>query len=297
VQNFVMRRQMRPRCPLFNPAHGALVVAIMLHALAGTASAVEAELVCAELEPGPARTVVRIIDGETVSLDDGSELRLIGALVPRIMDVDAEPGAWPMEAAATEALRALVLGKSIELRFGPVRADRYGRLQAHAFLIEGDGRRWIQGTLLQEGHARAYALAADRTCAEDLLAAERSAREARRALWAQAAYQVRSADNPADLMRYRATFQIVEGAIVRVAQLRETIYLNFDHNWRRGFSVSLRRDDRALLGAHARDPKALEGRTVRVRGWIDQRGGAPVIDLSASGLIEVTELPAKPDGR
>ena len=208
-------------------------------------------------------------------LDDTRELRLIGALAPRALDADAEPGAWPMEAAATEALRALVLGKSIELRFARERTDRHGRLQAHALLVEGDARRWVQGALLQQGYARAYAVAGDRDCAEDLLAAERPAREARRGLWAEAAYQVRSADNPAELVRFRTTFQIVEGRIVSVGLTSGSIYLNFDRNWRRGFSVSLRRDDSALLGPYAGNPKSLEGRSVRVRGWIDQRGGAP----------------------
>ena len=201
-----------------------------------------------------------------------------------------------MEGAATEALRALVLGKSIELRFAGERADRYGRLQAHAFLIEDAARRWVQGALLQQGHARAYALVGDRDCAENLLAAERPAREARRGLWAAAAYQVRPADGSADLMRLRATFQIVEGRIVSVGLTRGSIYLNFDRNWRRGFSVSLRRDDSALLGTYADSPRGLEGRSVRVRGWIEQRRGAPVMDMSVGGLIELLETPTRSEG-
>jgi endonuclease YncB( thermonuclease family) len=284
-------------CPLPCLTPLALAVAAILHAALAGASAAETAKVCADLEGGPARSVVRVVDGETVTLDDGTELRLIGALAPRALDADAEPGAWPMESAATEALRALVLGKSIEIRFARERLDRYERLQAQAFLIEGGARRWVQGALLQQGLARAYALAGDRNCGGELLAAERPAREAGRGLWAEAAYQVRSADDPAVLLRYRTTFQIVEGAIVRVGVTSGSIYLNFDRNWRRGFSASLRRDDSALLGAYASNPKSLEGLTVRVRGWIDQRDGAPVIDLSAGGLVEVPETPAQPGNR
>ena len=70
---------------------------------------------CTGLEPGAARTVTRIIDGETAALDDGTELRLIGALAPRAIDADTEPGMWPAEIAAKEELRALLLGKSVEL--------------------------------------------------------------------------------------------------------------------------------------------------------------------------------------
>jgi endonuclease YncB( thermonuclease family) len=245
------------------------------------------ETACRDLQSGPTRTVTRILDPETVVLDDGTELRLIGALAPRAIDADADPGTWPAETAATEALRTLVLGKSIALGFAGERADRYGRLQAHAFLVAGEEWRWVQRELVESGFTRAYALAGSRACSKELLAAEQTAREARRGLWAEAAYQVRPAHRPAELLRYRATFQVVEGRIVRVGQTRGTIYLNFDVNWRRGFSVSLRRDDSALLDTYASNPKGLEGRTVRVRGWIGQRGDAPVIDLSAGGLLEV----------
>jgi endonuclease YncB( thermonuclease family) len=287
-----MRYQVRSHRPLPIAALGTLA-ASLLHAMAGAASAADNLPPCTGLVPGPSRTVVRVLDAETVTLDDGRQLRLIGALAPRALDADAEPGAWPMETAATEALRALVLGRSIELRLVDERTDRYGRLQAHAFLIEGGARRWVQGALLQQGLARAYVLAGHRACSDGLLAAEHSAREARRGLWAEAAYKVRSADNSAELMRYRTAFQIVEGTVVRVGLTSGSIYLNFDRNWRRGFSVSLRRDDSALLGAYADNPRGLEGRSVRVRGWIEQRRGAPVMDMSVGGLIELLETPTR----
>jgi micrococcal nuclease len=196
---------------------------------------------CTGLESGPARAVTRIIDGETAALDDGTELRLIGALAPRAIDAGIEPGTWPAEIAANEELRALLLGKSVELAFGGDRSDRYGRLLAQAHVREGDKRRWVQGYLLEQGLAR-------------------------RGLWADAAYQVRPAAKPSDLLRYRSTFQVVEGRIAGVAQVRGMVYLNFDADWRRAFSVSLRRSDRDLLGPNAGDPKALEGKLVRVRG-------------------------------
>jgi endonuclease YncB( thermonuclease family) len=298
VQNLRMRQHGRRRDPRPRSVLGAMAAAAILSAVTGAAFAAEDARACAELAPGPTHSVSRVLDGETVVLDDGRELRLIGALVPRALDADAGPGTWPMEAAASEALSTLVLAKSIELRFPDERTDRYGRLQAHAFLVEGDARRWVQGALLQQGVARAYAQPGDSRCGADLLAAERPAREARRGLWAEAAYQVRSADNPAELMRFRTTFQVVEGTIVRVGLTRGSIYLNFDRNWRRGFSASLRRDGSAMLGAAYDDnPKGLEGRSVRLRGWIDERSGAPAIDLSAGGLIEVLETPAPRDNR
>jgi micrococcal nuclease len=243
---------------------------------------------CTGLDIGPTRSVARVLDGETVVLEDGSELRLIGALAPRAMDVGAEPGTWPAEIAAAGELRAHLLGRSIELAFGGERNDRYGRLQAHAFVRDGDAKRWVQGHLLEQGLARAYTVAGNRACADELLTAERKAREALRGLWADAVYQIRAADQPAQLGRYRDTFQLVVGRIVGVSQARGTIYLNFDADWRRGFSTSVRRSDAGLLGAAARNPKGLTGKPVRVRGWLQQREG-PTIDLSLAGLIEVID--------
>ena len=128
----------------------------------GEAYAAEAYPACTALQAGPTRTVTRIIDAETVVLDDGSELRLIGALAPRALDAGAERGQWPAELAAIEELRALLLGRSIELAFGGERTDRYGRWQAHAFWTDSDQRRWVQGRMLEQGLARAYTLAGNR---------------------------------------------------------------------------------------------------------------------------------------
>ncbi len=282
--------------------HGGCVVWLAIGAAAivplpaPAAAQVPPQTDCAALEAGPTRTVTRIIDGETVALDDGRELRLIGSLAPRAIDVGLEHGAWAMETKTRDALGDLLLGKSIELKFGGARTDRYGRLQAHAFLVEREQRRWVQHYLLANGLARAYAGAGNRACASELLAAERGARESRRGLWAEAAYQVRSAREIKELLGYRTTFQLVEGQVVRVALVRGAIYLNFERRWRHAFSVLLRREDRILLGDFAGNPNGLVGQRVRARGWIDQRDG-PRIDLSAAGQLEVLTKAAQPEAR
>ena len=248
------------------------------------ASAVQA---CAELEAGPTRSVTRVVDGETLALDDGTELRLIGVLAPRAIDVGTVPGTWRMELATVEALQGLVLGRTIEIRFAGERRDRYGRLKGHAFLAAADGTTWVQSRLLELGLARAYVPAVHRACEAELLTAEQAAREARSGVWAEAAYAVRSADAPATLLRHAATFQVVEGRVTDVATTRGSIYLNFGEGRRRGFSASLRLGDRARLGRFSDNPKGLEQALVRVRGWIVDRAGQPAIDLTAAGSVEV----------
>ena len=57
------------------------------------------------LDTGTTHSVAKVIDGETLALDDGREVRLIGALAPKAIEVGAEAGAWPPEIAAHAALR------------------------------------------------------------------------------------------------------------------------------------------------------------------------------------------------
>jgi micrococcal nuclease len=267
---------------------GTFVAFGLLLGQASGLRAAEDVATCAALEAGPTRTVTRVIDGETLALDDGTELRLAGTLAPRAIDVGAVPGTWRMETAATDALQVFLLGKTIEIRFGGERNDRYGRIKGHAVLKTDDGAGWLQGHLLRAGLARAYSLGGDRGCAAELLAAERTAREARLGVWGEAAYAVRAAVPSAALLRHLATFQLVEGRVARVATTRGSVYLNFGGTGRRrGFSASLKLGDRDRLGAFSANPKGLEGSLVRVRGWIAQRNGEPSIDLSAAGDLEV----------
>ena len=192
-----------------------LAFALSLPAMTASAQSSAPGLACAGLEAGPTRTVARIIDGETVVLDDGTELRLIGALVPRAIDAGADPGMWPLEVAAQEELRALILGKSVGLAFGGARATATVGCRRMPSAIEGDRRRWVQGHLLAQGLARAYAEDGNRACSGRL-----SRPNAWRARPVAACGRMQPIEagrptHPRELSRYRSTFQVVEGHIAR----------------------------------------------------------------------------------
>ena len=253
---------------------------------AGLASPAAAEMPNCELESGPARAVAKVIDAETLALDDGSEVQLIGALPPRAFDGGAEEGMWPLETAAKAELERLALGKSVELGFSGRRTDRYGRLLAHVFVRDDGHRFWLQGAMLQAGHARAYALPGNTACLAELVSAEAAAREARAGLWGHASYVIRSADRHRELLRFRSTYQLVEGRVMTASDVRRQIYLNFGTNWREDFTVTVRPRHRRAFDDAQFDFKALEGRRIRVRGWIERRGG-PLIELYHPAQIEI----------
>ncbi len=84
----------------------------------------------------------------------------------------------------------------------------------------------------------------------------------------------------------RGHFALVEGKVLSVRQSGGTIYLNFGRHWTRDFSVTIASRLRRTFGAAGIEPDKLEGRRIRVRGWIEQRNG-PIIDAAAPEQIEI----------
>ena len=270
----------RPSCRL------VAIASLIACGLAGPAPALAD---CLEvLKPGPTRAVVRIIDAETVALDDGSEVRLVGALPPR-PDEPAADAQWPPLEAAENSLQKLLAGQTVEVRSQGRKLDRYGHILAHLFVVAGDGgttRQWVQGTLVGEGHARAYGFGDSRACLRELLELEDGARAASLGLWSHAAYKVRGAAEPRELLRYRHSYQLVEGRVLEVAETKARFFLNFGADHREDFTIAILRKDTRGFSASGIDLTALEGKTIRVRGWIESWNG-PLIQVTHAEQLEL----------
>lgn len=268
-------------------AKGRLLAAAMLVAQAGTPAAeAAAENNRCTLQTGSSQAVVRVIDAETISMDDGSEVRLVGALAPHAPSGTPNSAPWPPLDAAKRALEKLVLGRAVELAYAGHRRDRYGRRLAHVFVTVDGERVWVQGRQLSEGHARAYALPGNTACVGELLTYERAAIEGRRGLWANPVYRVREALNPRDLLARVNRFEVVSGRVHAVSETSQRIYLNFGPDWRHDFTASLPAARLKSASGKIESLKTLEGKRVRVRGWIERRNG-PMIEIADPSEIEV----------
>lgn len=272
----------------------ALVLAVLVHA-AGSAIAGGPTANC-DLEPGPERTVAAVLDGESVRLDDGKIVRLIGILAPRAFDAGAAPGHWPLETKARQGLAGLVAGRTVSLGFAGPRNDRYGRLRAHVHVGDGAARAWVQGALVGAGLARVQPEPGDAACAEALLAIETAASAGKRGLWAEATYRVRPAERPSELLRYRGTYQVVTGRVSRMRKAGGVSILDLENaeaviagrGWRPGGAtrISWRRADVALSGDWTRT--SIVGTSVVVRGWVVGRGG-PEIRVVAPAQLGIAD--------
>ena len=121
-----------------------------------------------------------------------------------------------------------------------------------------------------------------------LLARERAARKAKLGLWAVSYYDSLDTDNPADVLAKRGRFALVEGKVVSVRESGATIYVNFGRRWTEDFTVTILKRNERSFAAAGLEPKRLAGRRVRVRGWIEQRGG-PWIEATRPEQIELID--------
>jgi hypothetical protein len=63
--------------------------------------------------------------------------------------------------------------------------------------------------------------------------------------------------------------------------------VNFGRRWTEDFTVTILKRNERKFAAAGLEPKRLSGKRVRVRGWIEERGG-PWIEATHPEQIELT---------
>jgi endonuclease YncB( thermonuclease family) len=253
----------------------------------GAAKAAATAVPCGGEEIGRG-SVGRVVDGYTVVLDDGREVRLAGIEAPPSSAQDVGVKVNPAKetgvkdvvgptvgaAAARDALAALLTGAPVILRRAEFASDRYGRLLAYVDIARaGSSPRSAQAELLAQGFAEVGDFVGERACAAELLRREKAARQVKLGLWADPYYDPLRADKPADILARRGRFALVEGEVVSVHPSGATLYVNFGRRWSEDFAVTIRKRNERKFAAAGLDVQGLSGRRVRVRGFIEARGG------------------------
>ena len=118
-----------------------------------------------------------------------------------------------------------------------------------------------------------------------LITAEAAARQAKRGIWADPA-AIKNTESPGDILAGIGRFTVVEGKVLSVRQAGATTYVNFGRNWTRDFAVTISRRVLPSFEAAGISLKSLENRRIRVRGWVEARGG-PRIEVLRVGQIEL----------
>jgi len=125
-------------------------------------------------------TIVRVVDGDSVTCAGGLRVRLLLIDAP-------ESDQRPYGAIATRALRYLVpVGERTTLELDVQQRDRYGRLLAYVYAPDG---RMVNEEMVREGYALLYTLPPNVRHVDRIRAALEEARAERRGLWVTPAFE------------------------------------------------------------------------------------------------------------
>ncbi len=240
-------------------------------------------------EDGGTSVVTEINSGETLILEDGRAVRLIGVLMPRRA---REGPAFEARALAEAAIEKLTLGKKVSLQLDTRKRDRYGRILAHVEAVGDTESFWVQSKLVEAGLAKVISFQDNRLCVERLLALEQEARRARKGLWGNGFFSIRSADAQDILYGLAQSYEVVEGRVSSVTEIRGRTYINFGQNWRQDFTAFIPEKSSRLFGAEnsvspvGMSLASLNGKTIRVRGWLKNVNG-PSMTVTHPEQIEI----------
>ncbi len=130
---------------------------------------------------GEWHTVRRVVDGDTLLLENRERIRLIGVDTPETVRPDHPVEHFGPEASAFT--KRLAERQRVRLIFGHERQDKYGRTLAFVYLADG---RLLNEEIIRQGYGHAYTR---HPFAADLMVrfrdAEREARTAHRGLWSR----------------------------------------------------------------------------------------------------------------
>lgn len=139
-----------------------------------------------DIEPAPAgfHRVVKVIDGDTISVDIGGNkqtVRLIGLNTPETVDPRRPVECFGKE--ASNKAKELLVDKNVRLELDPSQGDvdKYDRQLRYVYLEDGT---LVNKLMIEEGYAYEYTYDLPYIYQTDFKNAQMVARDEKRGLWA-----------------------------------------------------------------------------------------------------------------
>jgi len=153
----------RHKSGLWNKGWSVIILALILTLLTPGCSNINENAVL----------VTRIIDGDTIEIENGVRVRYIG--------IDTPETSEPYYLEAKEANRKLVKGKKVRLEKDVANKDQYGRLLRYVWVDE----IMVNAELVRLGYAYSYSYPPNLKYQAQFLQLEKEAREQKRGLWSE----------------------------------------------------------------------------------------------------------------
>lgn len=199
--------------------------------------------------------VKKVYDGDTVQLEDGSKVRLLGVNTPEI-----EHRNQPEQAGGEEAKRWLtekLKNRKVRIEADAEATDKYGRTLAHLFTDQKDH---INLQLVEQGLAAVNIYPPNLLYVEQLTKAERAAEQARLGIWRRPEY----APIPAEALPASGHpgWTRITGRIVDLRNSRKFVYLKFSEK----FEARIEKQALSMFP----NLKTYLGKQIEVRGWLNK---------------------------
>lgn len=123
------------------------------------------------------QVVMRVVDGDTIEMEGGEKVRLIGVDAPESVKPHSAVECFGKE--ASQWLKMTLEGKTVQLEKDTSERDRYGRLLRYV-LLDGE---LVNELLVRSGYARAVAYPPDTREQDQLEQAETEARAQSIGIW------------------------------------------------------------------------------------------------------------------
>ena len=196
-----------------------------------------------------------IYDGDTVQLEDGRKIRLLGINTPEI-DHRGKPTEAGGEAAKTWLINKLQNTK-VRLEIGTEKTDKYGRTLAHLFT---ETKEHINVSLVKAGLATLSIYPPNLQYVAELQAAENDAQKNKRGLWNRPEYAPIAVNQLSDAGH--AGWTRLVGKVTAVHISERFVYLSFSNR----FEARIDKDWLSLFP----DVNSYVDKTVEVRGWLNR---------------------------
>ncbi|MCM8830887.1 MAG: thermonuclease family protein [Candidatus Omnitrophica bacterium] len=216
--------------------------------------------------------VVKVIDGDTIILENGKTLRYIGIDTPEITK-RTEAGfiyqPQPFALEAKEYNKKLVEGKYIGIEFDIEKIDKYGRLLGYCFVDD----IFVNAKLLEEGFAIVYTKPPNLKYVDLFLKLQKDAQKMHKGLWG--AYEV---IDHTQAYKYIGQIRTVQGKVLSTYKSGKCVFLNFGIDYKTDFTITIFNDALENFYRQNIDPlKFYLGKTVQVTSKIHQYNGPEII--------------------
>lgn len=243
-------------------------------------------------QPSPqntaASTITKIIDHQTLRLKNNQIIRLSGIHVPAIKAPKSEFLTIPRQTnfkRIQKFLQQIALGQEVFYDKTGL-TNRYGYLRTPLFLKTQN--KSLQYLLIKNGFALFYSLQSKNPCLLLWRSAEQEAKAALIGMWKYPNTIIKEAKPVKKLNWHTQKFQLISGRVHAIGRSRKLIYLNFDKNWRKDFTITIEKKKLTTFEKSGLDIHQLAGKRIQVRGWLEWHNG-PTMSLEQSDNLEILQ--------